>query len=571
MTSLYHSDIAALVLEHAASRIHAFSDGLDILRVLPAGEQPATRAAILARGYINPTLAVSLGHTHLLQDFPKGLLLDTRDTILLALCAVGDVDAIIDFSSKYTGPISRGPMTVACLSSFTVTNAATSSGHIPVLEYLVATAAKNNWDTIGRRGRWVMAAQAGHIACLDWALREKYLKLDEFSLEIRAAAMSGQLAVLEWFHQHLLLQDRSYTEQDANAIPRAATEGGHFNILEWWWDNIAAPTLPPPVELVGIVNHALYLGKLDRVLWWWAKFETYRTPDHQFGSHTAALCALQGGSFPVIQWLWAIAARPDASDLLADWDSKPLVTMPNGLLVQSLPLVQWWIEFQLPPGQPLEWTPSHAVVAVRSGAVQVLDLVLALPDQSEVHWGTAMAATALRYRQLRVLEWYLANRARLPDQQHPNVFFDSAEGYKSRIVAIKWWEAHIGFEQVSFLQLGAAIARHCDSDSLEWWLSQLAKPSRGHLVRAALTKTLVDARSVWALELLADAAASYDLAVGNLMANHTCVRSARSIEAVCWWYVLLGGADSPADEWRSVQFGGSSCSECQLLGQGLST
>ncbi|KAI9223649.1 hypothetical protein BC828DRAFT_402947 [Blastocladiella britannica] len=532
--SLHHGDVAALVLEHAASQSMSLSEAITSLLVLPAAEQPEARAVVLARGYVDPVLAVALGHAHLLPDFPKWLHLDkTRcGKIMFALAAVGDVDALNGFFSymEMAGPV--GPMARGHRFSPAVLmliEASFSSGHVPVFESLVATVAQRGWETPfdGGRARWIMAARAGHISVLDWALREQYLHLDEFTLELRAAAAAGQLSVLEWFHaQKIRCGYWSYRDWDSNSIARGATEGrgNHLRVLEWWWANVVSipRSLPPLVEFNEMVGHALFVGNYDVVLWWWSKFEAHRTPQHRFGARTAAVCALAGGSLPVIQWLWSIAARPDASEILTGWDPNPMFSIPNGRLVESLPLVQWWIDTQLPPGTPLEWKPSHSETAAKAGAVDVLDFVLALPDQSFVTWGDMLADTAVQYHQLHVLEWYFANRTHLPERQHPFSFDDMPKDYSS-MDAIVWWESHIGFDDQSFQELSGAIARQCDCDAIYWWISVLAKPSRKHLVRAALTKALVAACSVWALDLLTTAADGYGLVTASdLMANHTC-------------------------------------------------
>ncbi|KAI9216059.1 hypothetical protein BC828DRAFT_394311 [Blastocladiella britannica] len=551
MTSLHHGDIAAVVLALAASQSQSLTQGIVFLRVLPAIEQPDTRTFILVRGYIDPVVAVALGHADLLPEFPKWQLLDTRGNIVRALAASGNVVALSAFIARHAGAIEHGPMATDALDNSTIIHAALSSGHVHVLEWLVATAAEREWAVDWNRGTWDNAAAAGHMSVLDWALRKGYFGTHG---ENQTSAESV------------------YSIDIAKGIPRAASEGCHVNVLDWWWATIvplisSPPALPPVDEWDTIISQALFSGNLDVVRWWWAKFEAYRAPGDLFGSRMAAYNALASGSLPVIQWLWAIAARPHTCQFLDEWDPRPVTTLPSGPFSKSLPLVQW-VASQLPRGQPLAWKPHNTLICARSGAVDVLDWVLALPDRSRVEWGDVLVSMAVGYRQLHVMEWYLKHLVQLPEQQPPMAHFNDFEDEDHGIDAIAWWETHFGFVDASFVRLGVDIVQYRDSDWLEWWLFQLAKPTRSHLVPSALTRALISARTAWALDMLAStAAAEYGLDVLHLVAKHACLRSASTIEAVCWWYVVLGGVAAKF-KWQSQPYGGSArCRGCWLSEQ----
>ncbi|KAI9220160.1 hypothetical protein BC828DRAFT_384178 [Blastocladiella britannica] len=551
MATLHHGDIASLILELAASQSQSLVQGLDLLRVLPAIEQPDTCAALLARGFVDPALAVTLGHADLLSEFPKWQLLDARVSIIQALAASGDVAALSTFVARYAGAIEHGPMTIDAIDQKTIIYAALKSGHDRVLEWLVATAAEQEWDIDWHSGMWYAPAVCGHIPVLHWALRK------------------GYFGTHERYHN----AESVYSIDHATCIPRAATEGHHIDLLEWWWAIIvplisSPPALPPPTDLDGIINQALFSGDLEVVQWWWVKFEAYRTPSDRFGSRTAAYNALASGSPPVIQWLWDIAARPDASELLTSWDTRPLTTLPNGPFSSSLQLVQWFA-LQLPHGQPFRWTPHNTFVCARLGAVDVLDWVLALPDTSKVDWGDLLASHAVRYWQVHVVEWYLDHRAQLPEQQQPRVFFGDSKSDPEGMDAVVLWETQVGLVDASFVRLGADIAQHRNCDWLEWWLFQLSKPARSHLVPSALTRALISAQSVWALDRLAGTAtAEYGLDILSLVMDHSCMRGASSLEAVCWWFVVLGGSNAAKDKWQSRSYGSSMrCTGCRLLDQ----
>ncbi|KAI9217771.1 hypothetical protein BC828DRAFT_390312, partial [Blastocladiella britannica] len=569
-TTLYHGDIAARVLVYAASQSTSLIQGTQLLRVLPAAEQPDTRKAILARGFVDPALAIALGHANLLAEFQKWRLLDARHDIVPALANSGDVAALSAFVTHHCVAIEHGPMAIDALDINTIVNAVLESGHVLVLEWFVAFATERKEKLDWYQGTWIAAAAGGHISVLSWALAQKYLDINEFTLETEAAAKAVQVGVLEWIHDQKQIQVLSYSAAESGDIAFAASKSKETRALEWWWTNVASTfssPLPSPFIMRGIVDEALSRGKLEAVRWWWAKFLAHRTPEHRFGSSDAAPCALASGSLPLLEWLWSTTAlRPDATDLFIDWTARLSIAMPEEKFSASLPLIHWWIKTQLPPGEHLTWTPAHAVECVQSGAVDVLDWVLtSLEPTSDVTWGKSIAATALQYGHLPVLEWLGKHYNDLPQQRHPEQgFFAPGLSDWDGTGAVDWWESNVGFSDAAFARLGADIAGECDRDWLEWWLTHLSKPSRRRVVPSALTRALVSAQLAWVLDMLAsDAAARYGLAVESLVADHTCMRRASSVEAVCWWFIVLGGDDVEENKWRSQRNGDSlRCAAC---------
>ncbi|KAI9221820.1 hypothetical protein BC828DRAFT_397188 [Blastocladiella britannica] len=566
--TLHHGDVAALVLEHAAAHASNLVEALAILRTLPVAEQPDTRKTVLVRGFVSPALAVTLGHAHLLKDFPKWLLLGAHLEIIQALAATGDVSALSQFYANHVGPFAGpGPMALRKLNEHQLTQACISSGHIPVLEWLATTAKRERWvPTCITIGTWAAPLRASNIPFLDWSLRKGYFDPILYSLGLEAAAEAGQVCVFEWLYPHHQRLGKTFEDWDTKMTTRAATRGGQTSVLEWWWTHVA-PNLPTPKRFGKIVDIALASGNLDVVLWWWAKFEAHGTPDYRFGTRRAANCAIDSGSLPVLEWLWSVAARSDAAKILVDWNSGPV---PIGACARSLHLIQWWQATTQPsPSAPVRWTPHESSESARVGAVDVLDWVLSLPDQSAVDWGFGLAVTALLYRQQRVLDWYLARRAHLPDHQHPQVFFDSEMGYTHGLEVFDWWETHLGFADASFTRLGAEIAQHCGPEWVAWWCAQLAQPKRRGLARIAVTQALLLAQSAWARDALAAAAAGLGYSLEILMFDHSCMRKARTVEAVCWWMVALRG-DAASGEWEArPSAGGDVCLGCEHLRQDL--
>ncbi|KAI9218098.1 hypothetical protein BC828DRAFT_389528 [Blastocladiella britannica] len=544
--SLYHGDVAGLVLEHAAAtQAGTLIEALTLLRVLPASEHPGTRTAVFARGFVNPELAVALGHTHLLNQFPSWLLRDAQLKILMALAKAGDVVTLSVFYTEH------GSIAIDGIPVFSLTSAVVFSGHVRVLEWLAVTAATNDWQINWHQGIWASAASAGDVDVLEWALAKGYLNLDSFASELRAAAKSGQLVALQWVHVQLQRQGHAFSPEESTVVLSASTEGAHVLLLDWWWDAVlsASPRLPEPYQFGDIVNQALASGNLVIVRWWWAKFESYRTPNHRFGSNSATL-ALNSGSLEVAEWMWAVAARPDASTLLANWTDRPHAYLISGEFATSLPLVQWWAA-----RQTLRWSSQHTAKCARAGAVGVLDWLFSRPDKAHIEWGSLLAVTAFQFQQQRVLQWYLEHRDELPNQQHPQIFTSFVGNNAHDLSVLDWWESHFGFVERSFIRLGAQIARHCQQDWLVWWCVQLGKSERHHFVQDALRSALLAAQKVWALELLSRTAIDFGVTVEVLVAHHTCMHQFKCLETHYWWNVLFG---SPADASNSEK-----CVGCQ--------
>ncbi|KAI9220678.1 hypothetical protein BC828DRAFT_382937 [Blastocladiella britannica] len=400
MALLYHGDIATLILEHAASHTTSLIDGIKLLHVLPPAEQPRTRAIILARGFVRPALAVTLGYARLLQDFPAWLVLDAREPILYALASIGDVETLASFYAESTRAITHDPLTIDAVYDSVLLQAVYASNHVPVFEWFHC----QKWN-LNNRPWLTKEGTCCPVPVLEWALDKRYVNLDGFDQELWAASKAGEMPVLEWFQGQQHRRGRPCASEAPRVIPDAATAGVQLGVLDWWWTSVALCTFPTPIDFAIFSRVALSTGSLDMVLWWWTKFETHRTPEHRFGSRGAANMAISSCSLPVIQWLWAVAARPDAADLLDDWTDAKLATLPTGRFVGSLALVQWWVETQLPSGHAaLPWTRYNTYTCASIGAADVLDYILARPDQSATEWGVELVSTALRFRQQRVLE-----------------------------------------------------------------------------------------------------------------------------------------------------------------------
>ncbi|KAI9222387.1 hypothetical protein BC828DRAFT_414044 [Blastocladiella britannica] len=499
MASLHLGDIAALALEYAAAHATKLTEGLAILRVLCVIEQPGTRTAFLARGLIDPTLAVATGHTYLLDDFPEWLLLDTCISVMEALMETGDVPAVASFFSRYAGASANGPMATDAIEPASIVHAAIRCGQVPVLEWTVATGKERGWGHLWQNTPWAVSASMDHVAVLDWAM---------------AAGQNEEE------------NKPTFSTREGDAIARAATEADCLQVLEWWWIYIACvpmpPTLPQPSPFDNIVNRALGTGNMQLIRWWWDKFTEYGTPNHTFGQKSAMISALASGSLEVVEWVMQSDAYRNQQGVLR-WHLPPAWAC-----ARSLPLLQWWAANHLPPDQPFTWAPHYSIECAKVGAVDVLE------------WGDSLASTALCYRLQPVLQWYLEHRDTLPEQKTPTLFVIPAEGYTRGLHVMAWWETNVGFHDPTFLQLGAVIAWHCDRDWLEWWGSLLAKPARAHLVHKALTQTFVAARSAWALEMLVRVAATeFGLQLEQIMEGHTCILNASTIEAVCWWFHSL--------------------------------
>ncbi|KAI9220315.1 hypothetical protein BC828DRAFT_127736 [Blastocladiella britannica] len=247
-----------------------------------------------------------------------------------ALALKGDVPSLSAFYHKHAYADTTTNKKKAII------HAAMSSSHVPVLDWLVATATDQGWvNTIWTGKTWVTAAHAGHVAVLAWAHAKGLLNLDTFTMELRLAATAGHVPVLEWIHQQISVRC-PYSAEEVRLFPRAANNGGRANILQWRWNRVASHSLPAPAESAALVDVAMLTGNMDTVRWWWATFERHRTPDHRFGTAETTLRAVSSGSLSLVKWLWAVADANSSSEYFTDWSPRCPFDLPTGKCASSL-------------------------------------------------------------------------------------------------------------------------------------------------------------------------------------------------------------------------------------------
>ncbi|KAI9221102.1 hypothetical protein BC828DRAFT_438479 [Blastocladiella britannica] len=469
----------------------------------------------------------------------------------------GDLTAIKTFYLKV--PSMHPPIQLEGSEHGVLVDATLESGHVCILEWVVATAAQEQWEIDWHDWSWGSVAKLGHISALEWALRNDIFQLSAFShAVVGPAARHGQLQVLVWYHAQLQVRGgETFSMGVSNMIARSAAQGAHRRVLDWWWVNIAStftPCLPYPKPFDGIVAAALSNGDLATVQWLWDKYDAHHTPDHAFATPAALISALSSGSLLAVEWLWAIAAQPEWVEILYNWNGEPYTSYLGNRFATSLPLLKWWYQTQAyAGGDPVVvCTRAYTFACAKAGAVEVLDWVISLPDQSKVVWGESLAATALLHRQQQ-----------LPTQLQPTSFFDRNAGYSRGLAVMDWWETRIGFPGKLLLALGTETARHGNYEWVLWWCTRISACTHRETIRVGLIEALLAARSAWARQLLMNTAADLRFDVDKLVAGHTCVRHFNTIEAVCWWFVYMRG-DAAKESWKSQKFGAlSSCEWCQ--------
>ncbi|KAJ3359345.1 hypothetical protein GGF32_009468 [Allomyces javanicus] len=305
------------------------------------------------------------------------------------------------------------------------------------------------------------ASFQGHVAVLDWWLRESGVELLYTAAALGNASRQARTNVLEWWKQSGLPLKIDVLEWTVHAgLPirqnndamDVASAHGHIDVLEWWCDAIErgiVHKLPfqEPLPKASTTNQVEVLN------WWWRKFgcvPSSKDRDHGVvvASRSGHLAALRwwladkkrwgGGNVPTMNMALNTALYKNNVAILDRW--KRLVVeshaadAEHSALPNSVPPPSWWAD---------------------CGFLFPSTICPILADFTNTSRGSAVDA----------MRWWATHK--LPFLHSPEAM-DCASLY-GHVAVLDWWLRESGVETLYTAAALDFASRQVLTNVLEWW------------------------------------------------------------------------------------------------------
>jgi hypothetical protein len=336
---------------------------------------------------------------------------------------------------------------VGCVFDSFSANFAAQAGHVAVLDWIEERFGHmiHNFESSSEIS--ASAAEHGCTAVLSWVLTNEYpIDVSVFDL----AARHGHLDTLIWLHVHVRsteLQEEGEYAAIQDCVCVEAARGGHLDVLQWILANGGSITLP--------VFGAAALGGNLRVLKWLVQHSDVFMPGGlQYGCAYENLCAkaAESGNVAVLRWLreykypWDKTVYDTAAHFghttLLQWAWKHKCPFDSNVLLHAakggrLEIVKWAFE---------QGRKAHGKIA---DDVSVWDALV-----------KKASLVACQYGHAEVFSWFLQNGCAIKD----NCATEMACKYKHLYLSRQALNASLGAKEPE--------AKISNSDENLKWMAQ---------------------------------------------------------------------------------------------------